>query len=144
MGIALFLQAISELPVMFGYTRIRSKTHLSAAALISVSMLCYALKALVLGGASSLGVVMAAGLFQALSFALFTPACVDFMLETVPGSIWPPGTCCSWPSARGPAPWRATPSAASWRSTWAWAGCSAPWACWRCWPAAWRSAVQRC
>ena len=68
-GIALFLQAISELPVMFGYTRIRSKTHLSAAALISVSMLCYALKALVLGGASSLGVVMAAGLFQALSFA---------------------------------------------------------------------------
>ena len=84
-GIALFLQAISELPVMFGYTRIRSKTHLSAAALISVSMLCYALKALVLGGASSLGVVMAAGLFQALSFALFTPACVDFMLETVPG-----------------------------------------------------------
>ena len=84
-GVALFIQAISELPVMFGYTRIRAKLRIPAAKLICVSMLCYAAKALVLGSASSLGVILAAALFQSLSFALFTPACVDFMLETVPG-----------------------------------------------------------
>ena len=84
-GFALFLQAISELPVMFGYSRLRSKLRLSAASLMGIAMLCYALKALTLGSADSLGIVIAAALFQALSFALFTPACVDFMLETVPG-----------------------------------------------------------
>lgn len=30
-GFALFLQATSELPVMFGYSRLRSRLHLSAA-----------------------------------------------------------------------------------------------------------------
>ena len=52
---------------------------------MSVSMLCYALKALTLASAGSLNIILVAALFQALSFALFTPACVDFMLETVPG-----------------------------------------------------------
>ena len=84
-GFALFLQATSELPVMFGYSRLRSRLHLSAAPLMAVSMLCYALKALTLASAGSLNIILVAALFQALSFALFTPACVDFMLETVPG-----------------------------------------------------------
>ena len=43
-------------------------------------MLC-----LTLASAGSLNIILVAALFQALSFALFTPACVDFMLETVPG-----------------------------------------------------------
>lgn len=84
-GFALFLQAISELPAMIGYTRLRRRIRLSPAALMGVAMFCYGLKALTLGTVSSLALVMAAALFQALSFALFTPACVDFMLETVPG-----------------------------------------------------------
>lgn len=85
-GVAMFLQAMSELPVMIGYTRLRDRLKLSPAVLICASMLCYALKALILGCTGSLPVVLAAALLQSLSFALFTPACVDFMLETVPGA----------------------------------------------------------
>lgn len=83
-GLALFLQAISELPVMLCYTRLRRRLRWTPAALMGVAMACYGLKALTLGQVSSLGPVMAAALFQALSFALFTPASVDFMLSTVP------------------------------------------------------------
>lgn len=82
-GIALFLQAMSELPVMVGYTRLRRRLGLSPAALMGTAMFFYGLKALTLGFSASLGVVLAAALFQSVSFALFTPACVDFMLKTV-------------------------------------------------------------
>lgn len=83
-GLALFLQAISELPMMMGYTHLRRHLHLPAAGLMGIAMFCYGLKAITLGAVSSLPLVIAAALFQALSFALFTPACVSFMLETVP------------------------------------------------------------
>ena len=83
-GVALFVQAMSELPVMAGYARLRKRLRLSPAALIGVSMLCWGLRALALSWASALWMVLAAALFQSLTFALFTTACVDFMLETVP------------------------------------------------------------
>ena len=83
-GFAMFLQAMSELPVMIFYTRIRKRLGCSSAALMAAAMLCYGVKAILLGCTGSLTVVIAAALLQSLSFALFTPACVDFMLETVP------------------------------------------------------------
>lgn len=83
-GGALFLQAMSELPVMMGYTRLRERLRLSPAALMGVSMLCWGLRALALGFAPDLSAVLAAALLQSVTFALFTTACADFMLETVP------------------------------------------------------------
>lgn len=83
-GVALFVQAISELPVMIGYTRLRAKFHADPAVLMAAAMVFYGLRALALGFADSLWVPLAASALQALSFALFTPACVDFMLGTVP------------------------------------------------------------
>lgn len=83
-GGALFLQAMSELPVMMGYTRLRERLRLSPAALMGTSMLCWGLRALALGFAPGLSAVLAAALLQSVTFALFTTACADFMLETVP------------------------------------------------------------
>ena len=53
-GLALFLQAISELPMMMGYTRLRRRLHLPAAGLMGIAMFCYGLKAITLGAVSSL------------------------------------------------------------------------------------------
>ena len=50
---------------------------------MSAAMVFYGLRALTLGFAHSLWVPLAASSLQALSFALFTPACVDFILRTV-------------------------------------------------------------
>ena len=83
-GAALFIQAMSELPVMAGYARLRRRLRLSPAALLGVSMFCWGLRALALSCATSLWMVLASAVFQSLTFALFTTACVDFMLETVP------------------------------------------------------------
>ena len=83
-GAALFIQARSELPVMAGYARLRRRLRLSPAALLGVSMFCWGLRALALSCATSLWMVLASAVFQSLTFALFTTACVDFMLETVP------------------------------------------------------------
>lgn len=82
-GAALFVQAICELPVMIGYTRLRDRLCASPAVLMSAAMVFYGLRALTLGFAHSLWVPLAASSLQALSFALFTPACVDFILRTV-------------------------------------------------------------
>lgn len=83
-GMSLFLQAVCELPVMIGYTRIRNRLHADPARLMACAMLFYGLRALVLGFADGLWVPLAAAMLQTFSFALFTPACVDFMLRTVP------------------------------------------------------------
>ena len=82
-GAALFVQAICELPVMIGYTRLRDRLCAGPAVLMSAAMVFYGLRALTLGFAHSLWVPLAASSLQALSFALFTPACVDFILRTV-------------------------------------------------------------
>ena len=88
-GAALFVQAICELPVMIGYTRLRDRLCANPAVLMSAAMVFYGLRALTLGFAHSLWVPLAASSLQALSFALFTPACVDFILRTVsPQRLW--------------------------------------------------------
>lgn len=83
-GLALFIQAMSEIPIMVGYTKLRKATGLSPAALMGVSMVCYGCKAFLMGIASTLPLMVAAAALQAFSFALFTPASIDFMLCTVP------------------------------------------------------------
>lgn len=83
-GLALFVQAMSEVPVMAGYVRIRKKLRLSAAGLLAVSMLFFGVKALLLGMATTCGAAVATALLQMLSYAIFAPACVEFMLQTIP------------------------------------------------------------
>ena len=85
-GFALFLQATSELPVMFGYSRLRSRSHLSADPLMAVSMLCYALKALTLASAGSLNIILVAALFQALSLRFSPPPAWTLCWRLCPGS----------------------------------------------------------
>lgn len=82
-GFALFLQAISEIPMMIGYAKLRKRTGFTPAALMGISMLFYGIKSLLMGIASSLPLMVAATVLQIFTFALFTPACIDFMLCTV-------------------------------------------------------------
>lgn len=82
-GIALFVQAISEVPVMMGYALIRRRLRISPAAVLAFAMFFYGVKSLVFGFAPTWNAAVGAAVLQALSFALLAPACVDFMLETV-------------------------------------------------------------
>ena len=82
-GVALFIQAMSEIPIIAGYNRIRQKTKLSPAAFMGISMLFYGVKAFLTGTAASVPAAVAVSLLQALSYALFVPASIDFMLHTV-------------------------------------------------------------
>lgn len=83
-GLFLFVQAMCEVPVMAGYVQLRRRCAASAAALMAFSMFFWGVKSLLMGLAPTCGTVIAAALLQALSFALFTPACMDFLLEVTP------------------------------------------------------------
>ena len=82
-GFGLFVQAMSEMPVMLLYARVKRRTGRPAWQFLAVAMVFYGLKCLGLGLAPSYPLVLTAALLQGLSFALITPALVDFVLETV-------------------------------------------------------------
>lgn len=82
-GLCLFVQAISEVPVMLLYSRLKRRTGWPAWRFLLLSMLFYGVKCFGLGAAPSYTVILMVALLHGLSFALLTPAIVDFALETV-------------------------------------------------------------
>lgn len=84
-GRMLFVQALCEIPTMVLYARWRRRIPLPASALLALSLFFYGCKSLAMGSAATCSGVIAASALQSCSFALFAPACVDFILETVSG-----------------------------------------------------------
>ncbi len=76
MGLALAVAAVSEIPVMFLYSRLAK--HLSSRALLLASALGFFVKSLLLLIAWNAALLLAAQAFQAFSFALFIPASVAY------------------------------------------------------------------
>lgn len=82
-GIGLFLQAMSEVPVMVLYTLLRRRTCFPAAVFLAAGMGFFGLKCLGMGLSHSFGMVFAMALLHGLCYATMTAGCVDFILETV-------------------------------------------------------------
>ncbi len=82
-GAGLFIMAITEVPIMAFYNRFKRHMGWSASRFIALSMIFYGLKGLGMGLAPTYGWVFASIALHGLSFALFLPASIDFMLETV-------------------------------------------------------------
>lgn len=83
-GIGLFCQAVSEVPVMFAYSALRRRIHCPAAYFLAAGMAFFGLKTLALGLADSFAMVFAVNLLHGLCYATLMAGCVDFVLETVP------------------------------------------------------------
>ena len=82
-GVGLFCQAVSEVPVMFLYSALRRRVRWPAAYFLAAGMAFFGLKTLGLGLAGSFQVVFAVNLLHGLCYATMTAGCVDFILETV-------------------------------------------------------------
>jgi PPP family 3-phenylpropionic acid transporter len=87
-GIGLFLSALCEVPVMLSFRRIREKTRLTAGTFIVIGTLFYALKTLCIGFAPNVPFVLIGSMLHGLSFAVFLPASIAFLIEIVdPASL---------------------------------------------------------
>ncbi len=86
-GIGLFLQAISEIPIMFFYNRIKSKIRKGPEFFLVVSLLFYGIKCIGMGMASNYQVALAMTMLNGLSFGIFILASVDFILKYVPENL---------------------------------------------------------
>ena len=76
MGLAMALQAILELPGMWGYNWLETKFKTSSLLIFSIAM--YAVKGFMFCIASSIPMIYVAYAFQAVSFAIFTPAGISY------------------------------------------------------------------
>lgn len=76
MGLAMALQAILELPGMWGYNWLETKFKTSHLLIFSIIM--YAVKGFMFCIATSIPMVYVAYAFQAVSFAIFTPATISY------------------------------------------------------------------
>ena len=115
MGIALFLQAISELPVMFGFSWLLTKA--GSRVWTRLSGVGFFLHAFGSWLAPTIGVLCAVQIFEMNGYALFAIASIYYINETVaedrrgsPGSPWPrrwaasspassAGVCWTWPAS---------------------------------------------
>lgn len=92
LGVAMAIAAVSELPVMFSFSRIVKKRP--AILLLLVSGFAFILKGIVFLCAASVFVIDVAQLLQMLSYALFTPASVYYAEQSmapedkVSGQAW--------------------------------------------------------
>jgi PPP family 3-phenylpropionic acid transporter len=82
-GLGLFFQAISEVPVMLSLDWIRKKTGLQTAFFLVLGMVFFALKTFCIAYAPDITFVLLGSILQGLSFAVFLPATVAFLMETV-------------------------------------------------------------
>jgi PPP family 3-phenylpropionic acid transporter len=82
-GLGLFFQAISEVPVMLAFNRIREKTGLKPVFFLVLGMICYALKNFCIAYAPNITFVLLGSMLQGVSFAVFLPATVAFIMDTV-------------------------------------------------------------
>lgn len=76
MGIMIALAALCELPAMMLFSRISKRFRIQA--LVAISIVMFAVKALAIWMASSVGMLMGAFSLQLVSFAVFTPATVAY------------------------------------------------------------------
>jgi PPP family 3-phenylpropionic acid transporter len=82
-GLGLFFQAISEVPVMLSFDWIREKTGLKPVFFLVLGMVFYALKTFCIAYAPNIAMVLLGSTLQGLSFAVFLPASVAFLMEAV-------------------------------------------------------------
>ena len=75
-ALAMALQAILELPGMWGYNWLETKFKTSSLLIFSIAM--YAVKGFMFCIASSIPMIYVAYAFQAVSFAIFTPAGISY------------------------------------------------------------------
>ena len=83
MGLAFFLAALSEVPVLVLYQTTRRRFRISLRYLMSLSAFVYALKPLLLGLAGSPTTLILISMLNGLGFGIYVTAVVDFILETV-------------------------------------------------------------
>lgn len=82
-GYGLFIMAMCELPLMIGFNRVRARLKWKTGYILAFSMLAYSLKAFLIGIAPNTVCVLLAGALQGLSFAVFLPASVAYLMEHV-------------------------------------------------------------
>lgn len=82
-GVAQFLQAMCEIPVMLSFNLMRRKTGWSPRTFLVISMVGYSIKTVLLAFAPGAGMVLAASVFQGMSYAIFLPATIAYLMENV-------------------------------------------------------------
>ncbi len=81
LGISLTIAAMCELPAFLGFSKIAAK--FSSSSLLKFSGIMYALRSFIFLAASSVFLVNVGQVFQAFSFAVFIPASVYFINQTM-------------------------------------------------------------
>lgn len=82
-GVGLFLMAMCEMPSMIFFDRVRMRLKLHSGHLLAVSMFMFFLKGMLMGLAPTGQLVIVASMLHGLSYAIFVPASVLFIRETV-------------------------------------------------------------
>lgn len=83
MGLALFLQAISEVPVLMLYQTVRRRFRIPLRFLMALSAFMFAFKPILFGLVGSPTALILLSLLNGLSYGIYVTAIVDFILETV-------------------------------------------------------------
>lgn len=86
-GIGLFLQAISEIPIMFFFTKIKKRLHKGPEFFIALSLVFCGLKCIGIGIAPTYQLALAVTLINGLAFGFFILASVDYILKYVPENL---------------------------------------------------------
>ena len=83
MGLAFFLQALSEVPVLVLYQTTRRRFRIPLRYLMALSAFVFAFKPLLFGLAGSPTALILISMLNGLGFGIYVTAVVDFILETV-------------------------------------------------------------
>lgn len=83
MGLAFFLQALSEVPILILYQTTRRRFRIPLRCLMALSAFFFAFKPLLFGLAASPTALIFISLLNGLGFGIYVTAVVDFILETV-------------------------------------------------------------
>ncbi|MBR3867205.1 MAG: MFS transporter [Butyricicoccus sp.] len=83
MGLAFFLQAISEVPILILYQTTRRRFRIPLRYLMALSAFVFAFKPLLFGLAGSPTALILMSMLNGLGFGIYVTAVVDFILETV-------------------------------------------------------------
>lgn len=86
-GIGLFLQALSEIPIMFFFTRIKKRLRKGPEFFITLSLIFYGLKCIGMGIAPTWQIALMVTMINGLAFGLFILASVDYILKYVPENL---------------------------------------------------------
>ncbi|HHW31728.1 MAG TPA: MFS transporter [Clostridiaceae bacterium] len=82
-GIGLFISAIVEIPGLVFYNSFRKKTGMKTNNVLATAMFFYFLKCLMMALSPNIGFIMIANTLQAVSFAIFMPAMIEYLIENV-------------------------------------------------------------